>query len=72
MGFADAAHAETDPNASRLFTTPLSCSLVGKTMEVAISPELKTLFVPQARSVRGRPHPLILEFCRTAADILLI
>ena len=25
-----------------------------------------TLFVPQARSLRGRPHPLVLEFCRAA------
>jgi CTP synthase (UTP-ammonia lyase) len=36
MGLADAAHAESDPYASCLFVTPLSCSLVGKTMEVAI------------------------------------
>jgi CTP synthase (UTP-ammonia lyase) len=28
---------------------------------------LGTLFVPQARSVGGSPHPLILEFCRRAA-----
>ena len=38
MGFSEAAHAETDPGASCLFITPLSCSLVGKTMEVAIKP----------------------------------
>jgi CTP synthase (UTP-ammonia lyase) len=25
-----------------------------------------TLFVPQARSIAGSPHPLILEFCRSA------
>src|SRR5215467_1945188 len=36
VGFADAAHAETDPYASCLFITPLSCSLVGKTMEVTM------------------------------------
>jgi CTP synthase (UTP-ammonia lyase) len=36
MGMADAAPAETDPHASCLFVTPLSCSLVGKTMEVTI------------------------------------
>jgi CTP synthase (UTP-ammonia lyase) len=34
LGISDAAHAETDPYASRLFITPLSCSLVGQTMEV--------------------------------------
>ncbi len=124
LGFADAAHAESDPYASCLFVTPLSCSLVGMTMEVSVKPGSKaavacqstrlmekfycnfglnpdyedqltqdgmqitgtdqngearilelgahpfflgTLFVPQAKSVTGNPHPLILEFCRTAA-----
>jgi CTP synthase (UTP-ammonia lyase) len=124
LGLKDAAHAETDPYASCLFITPLSCSLVGKTMEVTIEPESKaarayqatrsieefycnfglnpeyqssleqaglkitatdqngearivelsshpfylgTLFVPQARSRAGNAHPLILEFCRSAA-----
>lgn len=123
MGIKDAAHAESDPYASCLFVTPLSCSLVGKTMQVAIKPGSKaeaiygsknslenfycnfglnpeyqdqlekagleitgkdengetrivelashpfflgTLFVPQTRSEPGRPHPLILEFCRAA------
>lgn len=126
MGFTDAAHAETDPYASCLFITPLSCSLVGRTMEVAIKPGSKaagacqanrsleqfycnfglnpayqeqlekhglqitgmdqngevrivelpahrffmgTLFVPQARSLPGSPHLLILEFCREAAHL---
>ena len=41
MGLSDAAHAESDPYASCLFITPLSCSLVGKTMEVAIKPGSK-------------------------------
>jgi CTP synthase (UTP-ammonia lyase) len=125
MGMVDAAHAETDPYASCLFVTPLSCSLVGKTMEVAIKSGSKaaaacqaersmeafycnfglnpayqerlesaglevtgkdengearivelashpffvgTLFVPQARSKPGSPHPLILEFCRSASS----
>ena len=123
MGFRDAAHAETDPCASCLFITPLSCSLVGKSLEVAIRrgtraaavygaerateqyycnfglnpvyrerlegaglvvsgtdadgearilelPEhpffMGTLFVPQARSELGKPHPVVLEFCRAA------
>jgi CTP synthase (UTP-ammonia lyase) len=125
MGITDAAHAETDPYASCLFITPLSCSLVGKTMDVALKPGGKaalachshqsteafycnfglnpeyqqqleqhgleitgtdqngeariaelsghpffvgTLFVPQARSTEGNPHPLILEFCRAASS----
>lgn len=36
LGFVDAHHAEYDPYASRLFVTPLSCSLAGKTMEVRL------------------------------------
>jgi len=125
MGFADAAHAESDPYASLLFITRLSCSLVGKSMEVTIKPGSKaaaafhadrsteafycnfglnpqyreplesaglevtgwdqdgevrivelashpfylgTLFVPQARSEAGKPHPLVLEFCRAAVS----
>jgi CTP synthase (UTP-ammonia lyase) len=124
MGIHEAAHAETDPYASRLVVTPLSCSLAGKTMDVTISPGTRaacvfpglqttesfycnfglnpayeqalqtagltisgrdqngepriaelshhpfyfgTLFVPQARSTLGSPHPLVLELCRRAA-----
>lgn len=126
MGFRDAEHAESSPDASCLFITPLSCSLVGKTMEVAIKTGSKaaaacqatrsmerfycnfglnpacqdqlekhgleitgwdqnnevrivelgthpfflgTLFVPQASSLPGQPHPLILEFCRAAIHL---
>jgi CTP synthase (UTP-ammonia lyase) len=36
LGFADAAHAEYDPYASDLFITALSCSLAGRTMNVAV------------------------------------
>jgi CTP synthase (UTP-ammonia lyase) len=124
MRFTDAAHAEYDPYASRLFLTPLSCLLAGKTMEVAVkagskaaqalrstqsleryycnfglNPEYReavekaglavtgtdhdgevrivelpshpffmgTLFVPQARSTKDNPHPIVAEFCRVAA-----
>jgi CTP synthase (UTP-ammonia lyase) len=38
MGICDAAHAETDPYAPSLVVTQLSCSLVGKTMDVTITP----------------------------------
>lgn len=38
LGFRDATHAEYDPNASVLFVTPLSCSLVGKEMRVTFAP----------------------------------
>jgi CTP synthase (UTP-ammonia lyase) len=123
LGVSDADHAETNPHASRLFVTPLSCSLKGKVMDVEIRPGTRaasaygalrstenyycnfglnpeytaqleaaglkvtasdadsevrimevdghpfcmgTLFVPQARSESGRPHPLVLAFCRAA------
>jgi CTP synthase (UTP-ammonia lyase) len=126
MGLTDATHAESDPYASCLFVTPLSCSLVGMTMEVTITPGsrasvamgstrsmekyycnfglnpdyqgqleehglaitgqdqngearilevpehpfyLGTLFVPQASSKPGSPHPLILAFCRAASEV---
>ncbi len=36
LGFVDAQHAEYDPYASRLFVTPLSCSIAGTTMEVRL------------------------------------
>jgi len=39
MHLVDAAHAESDPYASRLVVTPLSCSLVGRTMEVVLAPD---------------------------------
>jgi CTP synthase (UTP-ammonia lyase) len=38
LGFVDAGHAEYDASASRLFITPLSCSLVGTTMAVQLEP----------------------------------
>jgi CTP synthase (UTP-ammonia lyase) len=125
MGFSGASHAETDPDGPCLFVTPLSCSLVGKTMEVSIAAGSRaarvfgaersmeafycnfglnpiyqgalqsaglnitgidqngearivelpdhpfffgTLFVPQARSRPGTPHPLVAGLCRAAID----
>jgi CTP synthase (UTP-ammonia lyase) len=38
LGYDDADHAEINPDASRLFITPLSCSLVGQTMPVTLRP----------------------------------
>ena len=38
----DAQHAEYDPYGSRLFVTPLSCSLVGRTMSVTLTAGSKT------------------------------
>lgn len=37
LGESDAAHAEYDPYASKLFISALSCSLVGQTLEVVIA-----------------------------------
>jgi CTP synthase (UTP-ammonia lyase) len=36
LGISDAAHAETDPYASRLVVTPLTCSLVGSQLPVSV------------------------------------
>jgi CTP synthase (UTP-ammonia lyase) len=38
LGFADARHAEYDPDASVLFVSKLECSLVGQTMSVRLDP----------------------------------
>jgi CTP synthase (UTP-ammonia lyase) len=38
LGFVDAQHAEYDPDASTLFVSALSCSLVGKSMQVFLAP----------------------------------
>jgi CTP synthase (UTP-ammonia lyase) len=37
LGFADAQHAEYDPNASQLFIHRLECSLVGRALEVRLA-----------------------------------
>lgn len=123
IGIREAAHAESDPYASCLFITPLSCSLVGKTMELSVKPGTQaadiyrntrateryycnfginpayqaqlegaglevsgtdpsgearimelpshpffigTLFVPQANSAKGKPHPIVLAFLCSA------
>jgi CTP synthase (UTP-ammonia lyase) len=38
LGVAGAQHAEYDPAADELFVTPLSCSLAGQVMDVALVP----------------------------------
>jgi CTP synthase (UTP-ammonia lyase) len=38
LGFADAEHEESNPNASRLFISRLACSLVGRSMTVRFQP----------------------------------
>jgi hypothetical protein len=39
LGFADAAHAEYDPYASKLFISQAACSLVGRELVVSLRPE---------------------------------
>jgi CTP synthase (UTP-ammonia lyase) len=39
LGFADAEHEESSPNASRLFISRLACSLVGRTMALTLNPD---------------------------------
>src|SRR5205823_6821069 len=58
LGFVDAQHAEYDPNASTLFITSLSCSLVGQTMEIAITPE------SLAGSIYPAPQAREQYYCR--------
>jgi CTP synthase (UTP-ammonia lyase) len=38
LGIADAEHAESSPHASRLFISRLSCSLVGRTLNLTLQP----------------------------------
>jgi CTP synthase (UTP-ammonia lyase) len=39
LGFADAEHQESSPEASRLFISRLACSLVGRTMTLTLTPD---------------------------------
>jgi CTP synthase (UTP-ammonia lyase) len=48
LEIGEAAHAESDPEASCLFITALSCSLVGRTMEVRLKPGTKAATVYQS------------------------
>jgi len=41
LGFADAEHEESAPDASRLFISRLACSLVGRTMAITFEPGSK-------------------------------
>lgn len=39
LGFKDAEHEESAPQASRLFISRLACSLVGRSMTIALAPD---------------------------------
>ena len=57
LGISDANHAEYDPYASKLFITPLSCSLAGLEMEVRIRPGTR------ARHAYGRRAATERYYC---------
>lgn len=52
LGFADAAHAESDPDASILFVSRLACSLVGKTLQVYLEPSSRVFQMYQQTVVQ--------------------
>jgi CTP synthase (UTP-ammonia lyase) len=51
LNFADAQHAEYDPDASLLFVSAFSCSLVGKTMRITLQPGSRVFAVYQQAEV---------------------
>jgi hypothetical protein len=57
LGIADAHHAEYDPDASRLFITPLTCSLAGRSMKVQLCAGTK------AASAYGTPTAAEHYYC---------
>jgi CTP synthase (UTP-ammonia lyase) len=61
-GFADAAHAEYDPDASRLFVHELACSLVGETMSVTVRPGTLAAGLYPVQTVQER------YYCRFGLD----
>jgi CTP synthase (UTP-ammonia lyase) len=57
LGFVDARHAEYDPNASRLFISALSCSLVGMELRVRLQPHTAV------RAFYGRDEVVERYYC---------
>ncbi len=52
-------------NTAGLIVTGSDLQQETRIMEIASHPfYVATLFVPQSRSVEGRPHPLVLAFAR--------
>ena len=54
VGISDAQHGEYDPYASKLFITPLSCSLAGQTMTVNIKEGTAAAAAYRSSTVRER------------------
>jgi CTP synthase (UTP-ammonia lyase) len=57
LGLADAEHAEYDPDASRLFISALSCSLVGMELRVRLQPHTT------ARTLYGNDEIVERYYC---------
>jgi CTP synthase (UTP-ammonia lyase) len=57
LGFADAKHAEYDPDASRLFISALSCSVVGMELRIRLQPHTTT------RTLYGRDEVVERYYC---------
>jgi CTP synthase (UTP-ammonia lyase) len=58
LGFRDADHAESNPEASTLFVSALACSLVGKTMQVHVEPSSRVF------RMYGRPVVQEQYYCQ--------
>src|SRR5207249_7799312 len=56
LGFAGADHEETNPSASQLFLSRLSCSLVGRTMNIALKPDSLLARLYGRTAVREKYH----------------
>jgi CTP synthase (UTP-ammonia lyase) len=56
LGFADAEHAEYDPNASRLFITALACSLAGRTLLIDVEPTSLAWRIYGRQRIQERYH----------------
>jgi CTP synthase (UTP-ammonia lyase) len=52
LGFADAEHEESSPQASRFFISRLACSLVGRTMTISLVPGSMLAGIYGSTSVR--------------------
>jgi CTP synthase (UTP-ammonia lyase) len=52
LGFKDAEHEESAPEASRLFISRLACSLVGRTMTITLAPDSRLARIYERASVQ--------------------
>ena len=73
LGFADAEHEESAPNASRLFISRLGCSLAGRSMSIALEPGSELARIYGRRTVQEQylcnfgVNPSYVETLRSGA-----